>query len=293
MSKPPTIYRHLCYGRDEEEKYKDIAVIDYWWGLRELAASFEVDQFLTISGTAPSRDQQKEIAYVQILHYTVYVKSAGAFYQIEQMEQLLDPAFIDSASFELRMFKTKEAFDALHTDLYQAVCALANQLLTLLNRKGYKQLEKYDHRKRVAATTSELKHWLKMNSHPDSSLLRSLLFDCDKQLDIRHHSTHYGAVPIVVDAQKCNIYIQREFHIGEILTRFDLDLYKDKGGPLVTILESSKARATRLCKAVDKIYHYMYASDTFEDYMDDRGLKLKDSYKPYWQGGGNPGLIED
>jgi len=92
MSKPATIDRHLCHGQDEEEKYKDIAVIDYWWGLRELAAAFNVDNLTTVSGAPSSKEQLKEFAYLQILHYTVYVKLAGAFHQLEHMRELLPPA---------------------------------------------------------------------------------------------------------------------------------------------------------------------------------------------------------
>jgi len=283
MSKPATIDRHLCHGQDEEEKYKDIAVIDYWWGIRELAAAFYIGILTTASGATTTKDQQKEFAYLQILHYTVYVKFAGAFHQLEQMQQLLAPVSPPSRSFQLRMFEAKEAFDALHADLYQAVCALVNQLFTLLSRKHHKPPMRKKKRKLTGLTRRELKDWLKKNSHPDRTILSTMLDNCDDHLDIRHHATHYGYVPTSVDAQTGTIYIQRDFRIGDILTRFDLKLHDDQGGPLVTILEASKKRASTLCAEVNGVYQYIYDSDTFEGYMADRGLKLKDGYEPYWE----------
>jgi len=284
MSKPATIDRHLCHGQDEEEKYKDIAVVDYWWGLRELAAAFDIGTLTTVSGGALNEEQQEEFAYLQILHYTVYVKLVGAFHQLEQMQQLLAPVSSPSHSFQLRMFEAKEAFGALHADLYQAVCALANQLFTLLNRKHYQPLTKKNNQPWLTGLPpSKVKLWLKQNSHPDCATLSSVLDECDKQLDIRHHATHYGYVPTLVDAQTGTIYIQRDFQIGDILTRFDLKSYADQGGPLITILEASATRATTLCEKVDTIYKYIYTSNTFEGYMADRGLQLKDSYQPYWE----------
>jgi len=283
MSKPTTIDRHLCHGQDEEEKYKDIAVIDYWWGLRELAAAFNIDTLTAVSGAPPSEEQRKEFAYLQILHYTVYVKLAGAFHQLEQMQRLLAPISSPSHSFELRMFEAKEAFDALHGDLYQAVCALANQLFTLLNRKHYQPLVKKKQPWLTGLPPSKVKLWLKQNNHPDRATLRSMLDECDKQLDIRHHATHYGYVPTLADAQTGTIYIQHYFHIGDILTRFELKSYADQGNQLVTISEASKTRATTLCAKVDRVYQYIYDSNTFEGYMADRGLELKDSYQSYWE----------
>ena len=41
MPKPEKVDRHKCRGKDKEEKYKDLTDLDYWWGLRELAADFE------------------------------------------------------------------------------------------------------------------------------------------------------------------------------------------------------------------------------------------------------------
>lgn len=283
MSKPTTIDRHLCRGQEEEEKYKDIAVVDYWWGLRELAAAFDIGTLTTTSRATPTVNQQKESAYLQILHYTVYVKLAGAFHQLEQMQRLLAPTSQPSQSFQLCVFEAKEAFGALHADLYEAVCALANQLFTLLSRKHHKPPTKRKLPVLTGLTPSDVKRWLRENNHPDCVALSSMLDDCDRQLDIRHHITHYGYVPTLVDAQTGTVYIQRDFRIGEILTRFDLKLRAYVGGPLVKISAASEARATALCDEVEKIYRYVFTSDAFEGYMADRDLKLKDSYQPYWE----------
>ncbi|MCG2769265.1 MAG: hypothetical protein ABIK79_15655 [Chloroflexota bacterium] len=290
MSKPATIDRHLCHGQDEEEKYKDIAVVNYWWGLRELAAAFDIDTLTTTSGAAPTVDQKKEFAYLQILHYTVYVKLAGAFHQLEQMQRLLAPTSQPGRSFQLRVFEAKEAFGALHADLYEAVCALANQLFTLLSRKHHKQLIKDKKPVLTGLTSGQVKRWLKENNHPDRVALSSMLDNCDSQLEIRHHVTHYGYVPTLVDHQTGTIYIQRGFRKGEILTRFDLKLRANVGGPLVTISATSEAMATALCKEVDKTYRYVYTSDAFEGYLADRDLKLKDSYQPYWERNNTPNV---
>jgi hypothetical protein len=284
VSKPTTIDRHLCKGQPEEEKYKDIAVVDYWWGLRELATAFDIGTLTSISGASLTVDQQKEFAYLQILHYTVYMKLIGAFHQLEKMRQLLAPVPPSGHDFNLRMFEAHEAFDALHAGLYQAVCALTNQLFTLLKRRHHKPPERHKQATMpTGLTPSQVKRWLKKNSHPDHTVLSTALDNCNNQLDIRHHITHYGYVPTLADAQTGTIYIQRDFRTGHILTRFDLKLHADVGGPLVTILEASETRATKLCTEVDGIYKYIYDSNAFEDYMADRGLKLKASYQPYWE----------
>jgi len=290
MSKPTTIDRHLCKGQPEEEKYKDIAVVDYWWGLRELAAAFDIGTLTTVSGAPLTVGQQKEFAYLQILHYTVYVKLAGAFQQLERMRQLLPPVSPPSHDFQLRMFEAKGAFDALHAALYQAVCALTNQLFTLLNRQHYRPIRYRQQPKLTGLTLKNMRDWLNQNSHPDRAVLISMLNNCNDQLDIRHHITHYGYVPTLFVVRTGNICIQRDFHTGHILTRFDLKLHADLSGPLVTILEASETRATTLCAEVDRIYQFIYDSNSFEDYMADRGLKLKAS-QPYWERGNIPESI--
>jgi len=291
VSKPTTIDRHLCKGQPEEEEYKDIAVVDYWWGLRELAAAFDIGTLTTVSGASLTLDQQKEFAYLQILHYTVYVKLAGAFHQLEKMRQLLPPASPPNHDFPLRRFEAHESFDALHADLYQAVCALTNQLFTLLNRQCYNPIRYRGQPKLTGLTLRNMRDWLSQNSHPDRDILTSMLNNCNNQLDIRHHITHYGYVPTLFVVRTGNICIQRDFRTGHILTRFDLKLHADVSGPLVTILEASEMKATRLCAELDGVYKYIYDSNTFENYMADRGLKLKASYQPYWERGNIPESI--
>jgi hypothetical protein len=292
VSKPTTIDRHLCKGQLEEEKYKDIAVVDYWWGLRELAAAFDRGKLTTASGVPLTVQQQKEFDYLQILHYTVYVKLAGAFHQLEKMRQLLPPASPPSHDFELRRFEAHEAFDALHAGLYQALYALTNQLFTLLNRQHHKPVTHNKQPKLTGLTVRNMKCWLNKNSHPDRAVLRRMLDNCNNQLDIRHHITHYGYVPTLFVVRTGNICIQRDFRTGHILTRFDLRLHADLGAPLVTILEASETRATKLCAEVDGIYKYIYDSNTFEDYMADRGLKLEASDQPYWERDNHLGTID-
>ena len=282
MPKPEKIDRSLIHGKDKEEKYKDLTKLDYWWGLRELAADFDVENYETVSGAKLSDEQQREVAYVQLLHYTVYVKLSGAFYQMEQMERVLGTSGAGSRSIDLMVFEGKEAFDALHTDLYEAFCALVNQLYIMLSRSYYEPV-KMDQKKRSPMTLSDLRYWLRLNRHPDYKRLSSMLHACDSQLDIRHHATHYGAVPVYASMKSRNLYIQHNFRIGDFLTKYDIVSYMLNGGKMETLMDVSKPRVTRLCSGVNEIYRYIYLRDVFEGYMKDRALKLKDSYKPYWE----------
>ena len=288
MQKPLSIDRSMCHGQDEEEQFKDIAVVDYWWGLRELAAAFDVDKLTTDSEGVPSEEQREQFAYLQILHYTVYVKLIGAFHQLGNMQRPRAPASRPRDSIHLRMFEAKEAFDALHGDLYAAVCALGNQLFTLLNRTSYQQPRRNKQPTQAGLSPGKVKEWLRKNSHTHCAALTSMLDGCDAQLDIRHHAIHYSYVPTLVDNRTGAILVQRDFDIGDILTRFDLQSYADQGRPLVTIWDASEKRATALCEKVDAVYKHAYVSGVFEDYMAYQGLKLKDSYQPYWQRNGEP-----
>ncbi len=282
MDKPQTIDRHLCHGKDKEEKYKDLTALDYWWGLRELAADFDIANYLNNEAPDLSLKQEKDIAYVQILHYTVEVKLSGAFYQIENMDRLFSSSFIDGSSLDLRVFEAKEAFDALHGDLYQAVCALANELFMLLNRSHYTPI-KVDHTKPIAMSPSDLRYWLKLNRHKDYISISSMINDCDNLLDVRHHATHYGAVPVYANASNGILYIQKDFRMGGVLTKYDLGRYMKTGGAMSSLVEISRPRAVKLCARINDIYKFIYLSDIFEQFMSDRKVMIKDTYKAYWE----------
>ena len=282
MGKPQTIDRHLCHGKDKEEKYKDLTALDYWWGLRELAADFDIENYETASGDTLSLQQQNEIAYIQLLHYTVEVKLSGAFYQMEHMERLFGSPLADGASLDLRGFEAKEAFDAVNEDMYQASCAIANQIYMLLNRPEYTPI-KMDQRRPVAMSPSDLRYWLKLNDHPSFRTLSNMFNDCEKQLDIRHHATHYGAVPVFADRQTGILYLQKHFRIGELLTKYDVLRHKKSGKPMANLLEAAKPRVTALCACMNRIYRHIYLGDIFENYLQARGLRLKESYMPYWE----------
>ncbi|HPD22766.1 MAG TPA: hypothetical protein PLP60_14015, partial [Deltaproteobacteria bacterium] len=236
MPKPEIIDRNKCSGKDKEEKYKDLTALDYWWGLRELAADFDIENYETASGDTLSLQQQNEIAYIQLLHYTVEVKLSGAFYQMEHMERLFGSPLADGASLDLRVFEAKEAFDAVNEDMYQASCAIANQIYMLLNRPEYTPI-KMDQRRPVAMSPSDLRYWLKLNDHPSFRTLSNMFNDCEKQLDIRHHATHYGAVPVFADRQTGILYLQKHFRIGELLTKYDVLRHKKSGKPMANLLE--------------------------------------------------------
>lgn len=281
MGKPQTIDRHLCHGKDKEEKYKDLTALDYWWGLRELSADFDIANYTSIEGQVLSPKQENNIAYIQILHYTVEVKLAGAFYQMENMERLFSSDFIEGSSLDLRVFEAKEAFDALHGDLYQAVCALANELFMLLNRSNYTPI-KVDHTKPIAMSPSDLRYWLKLNKHKDYINISSMINDCDNLLDVRHHATHYGAVPVYANAKNGILYLQKDFKMGGMLTKYDLGRYLKTGGAMSSLVEISRPRATKLCARINDIYRFIYLSEIFEQFTTDQKVMIKDSYKPYW-----------
>ncbi len=282
MPKPETIDRKRCHGKDKEEKYKDLTALDYWWGLRELAADFDITNYETLTGEELTQKQQNEIAYIQLLHYTVEVKLSGAYYQMDNMEKLFSSPLDENSSLDLRVFEAKEAFDALHEDLYQASCAIANQLYMLMNRSYYTPV-KVDPRKPVAMSPSDLRYWLKTNKHPDFKLLSRLLTDCDNQLDIRHHATHYGAVPVFANKETGVLYIQRDFRIGDLLTKYDVGRHMKTGGKMVNLVESSKPRAKELCKQINKTYKYIYLNNILDQFMKDHSLNIKESYKTYWE----------
>lgn len=288
MPKPEKIDRNKCQGKDKEEKYKDLTAQDYWWGLKELAADFDVANYLPAAGGELKSQQHNEIAYIQLLHYTVMVKLAGAFYQMEQIQRFFNIPLDGKSSLDLRVFEAKEAFDALNEDMYQASCALANQLFMLLNRSSLKPV-KVDYSKPVALSPSELRYWLKLNNHPDSKSLSAKFNDCDAQLDIRHHATHFGAVPVYAESKTGILYIQKNFRIGELLTKYDVLRHKRFGKPMVTLVEAARPRAINLCIYTNKIYKYMYQKDIFEKYLDDRGLMLREDYRPYWEREEEPG----
>ena len=282
MGKPQTIDRHLCHGKDKEEKYKDLTALDYWWGLRELAADFDIANYLNNEGPDLSPRQEKDISYIQLLHYTVEVKLSGAFYQIDTMERLFSSSLEGGTSLDLRVFDAKEAFDALHGDLYQAVCAIANELFMLLNRSNYTPI-KVDHTKPIAMSPSDLRYWLKLNRHKDYIAISSMVNDCDNLLDIRHHATHYGAVPVYANAKNGVLYLQKDFHMGGMLTKYDLGRHLKGGGAMSSLVEISRPRAVKLCSRINDIYKFVYLSDIFEQFMVDRKIAINESYKPYWE----------
>lgn len=282
MPKPETIDRHRCHGKDKEEKYKDRTALDYWWGLRELAADFDINNYETSSGEKLTQQQENEVAYIQLLHYTVEVKLSGAYYQMEHMERLFNSPLGSDSSLDLRVFEAKEAFDAVNEDMYQASCAIANQIYMLLNRPEYTPI-KVDQRRPVAMSPSDLRYWLKLNRHPSFRTLSNMFNDCEKQLDIRHHATHYGAVPVFADKDTGVLYLQKDFRIGELLTKYDVLHYKKSGKPMANLLEAAKPRVTALCACMNRIYRHIYLGDIFENYLQARGLRLKESYMPYWE----------
>jgi len=281
MGKPQTIDRHLCHGKDKEEKYKDLTALDYWWGLRELAADFDIANYANADGGELTQRQEREIAYVQLVHYTVEVKLSGAFYQMEIMERLFSSPLDESSSLDLRVFEAKEAFDALHGDLYQAVCAISNELFMLLNRDAYRPI-KVDRTKPIAMSPSDLRYWLKINKHRDYIHISDMINNCDNQLDIRHHATHYGAVPVYANAATGILFLQKDFRMGDMVTKYDLGRHLKKGGLMSSLVEMSRPRAQKLCAHINDVYRYIYLSDIFEQFATDRKLTLGKEYAPYW-----------
>jgi hypothetical protein len=282
MPKPHRIDRHLCQGKEKEEKYKDLTALDYWWGLRELAADFDIANYENTEGDSLTDRQEREIAYIQLLHYTVEVKLGGAFHQLETMERLFSQPLGEGASLDLRVFEAKEAFDALHGDLYQSVCAVSNELFMMLNRDTCTPI-KVDRTKPIAMSPSDLKYWLKINRHKDYLMISDLISECDELLDIRHHATHYGAVPVYANPATGVLYIQGHFKMGAMLTKYDLGRHLKRGGTMVDLVEASRPRAKNLCSRINEIYAFIYLTDLFEEYMEHRRLTIAGGYLPYWE----------
>jgi hypothetical protein len=130
---------------------------------------------------------------------------------------------------------------------------------------------------------SDLRYWLKLNKHKDYLAISSMINDCDNQLDVRHHATHYGAVPVYANAKTGILYLQKNFHMGGFLTKYDLGRYLKTGGAMSSLVEISRPRSSMLCSRINDIYKFIYLSDLFEQFMTDRKIAIKDSYKPYWE----------
>jgi len=211
----------------------------------------------------------------------VEVKLSGAFYQMEIMERLFSSPLDESSSLDLRVFEAKEAFDALHGDLYQAVCAISNELFMLLNRDAYRPI-KVDRTKPIAMSPSDLRYWLKINKHRDYIHISDMINNCDNQLDIRHHATHCGAVPVYANAATGILYLQKDFRMGDMVTKYDLGRHLKRGGIMSSLVEMSRPRAHRLCAGINEIYKHIYLSDIFEQFCLEKKVTVNDAYKPYW-----------
>ena len=135
MIKPENINPALCTvqdflpnDKDHNQIYKEIVHMDFWWGVLELAGGFDIVFFSMKDGSGLPLPVQRELSYIQLLHYTVFIKLAGAHFQLDNMQRYLLPEKIEKYSSEHRAFFMKECFDAIHSDLYQSVTALSNQL---------------------------------------------------------------------------------------------------------------------------------------------------------------------
>ncbi len=59
-------------------------------------------------------------------------------------------------------------------------------------------------------------------------------------------ATHYGAVPVFADAKTGILYLQRNFRIGDLLTKYDVKPSRQKtGGKMANLVEASRPRAKR------------------------------------------------
>lgn len=289
MEKPRIINPALCnvsdflpYDKNHNELYKDTIKMDYWWGVLELAGSFDYNNFVSISGKSFLPLSQREISYLQLLHYTIYMKLAGAHFQIEQMQRYLLPEQIENYSSEHRAFMMKECFDALHSDLYQSITAFSNELYILLNRSFYVPT-KVDETRQISMSPSDLLFWLKTNNSKYYPKLRSFLLKCEKYLDIRHHLTHYGVIPVSRDPHTGNIFLQQEFSIGKFLTKFDLMSYHIEGNPMISANSASEIRILGITTEFNNMFQFIYLSTIFEDYLEEKKLKLIETWSPYWE----------
>lgn len=288
MLKPEHIDPALCTvkdflpnDKDHHQIYKETVHMEYWWGVLELAGGFDHTFFVMTDNDDLPYQVQRELSYLQLLHYTVFIKLAGAHYQIEHMQRHLLPEMIERYSFEHRAFIMKEGFDALHSDLYQSVTALTNQLYILIHRADLKPV-KVDEKKQISMAPSDMLYWLKINKHKHLPTIKAILLKCERCLDIRHHITHYGVIPVYRDPESGGIFMQKEFHMGGVLSKYDLQAYHYGGGPMVSVIEASEKRLRCLEDEINNLYRYMFRSGVIEDYFRYRGIVLRDIYQPYW-----------
>lgn len=271
----------LPNDKDHNQIYKDIVHMDFWWGVLELAGGFDYVLFCTNNSEGIPYKIQRELSYIQLLHYTVFIKIAGAHLQLQNMQSYLRPDKIQNYSSEHRAFFMKECFDALHSDLYQSVTALANQLFILMNRSGYKPV-KVDESKQISMSPSDVLYWLKLNRHQHFLAIKSILLKCERFLDIRHHLTHYGVIPMYRDPVSGDILLQKEFQMGRILNKYDLQEYHYGGGAMISAVEISEKRLEGLMDEIDNLYRHMFSSNMIEEYFNDRGISLTEAHRPYW-----------
>ena len=288
MIKPKIIEPALCnihdflpYDKNNKELYRNVIKVDYWWGLLELAGAFDSHNYITASGKSLAESSHREISYLQLLHYTVYMKLAGAHFQVEQMQRYLLPEQISDYSSEHRAFMMKECFDALHSDLYQSITACSNELYILLNRSYYEST-KFDGARQISMSPSDLLFWMKHNNNTYYSKIRSFFLKCERYLDIRHHTTHYGVIPVSRDLETGNIFIQQEFLVGNVLTKYDLMSYHYRNNPMISALDASEARLSGITAELDRLYQFIFLSTIFEDYLENRKLNFINTYSPYW-----------
>ena len=286
--KPENINPALCTVRDflpndkdHNQIYKEIIHMDFWWGVLELAGGFDIIFFSMKDGSDLSVQLNRELSYIQLLHYTVFIKLAGAHFQWENMQRYLLPDIIEKYSSEHRAFFMKECFDAIHSDLYQSVTALSNQIYILMDRADLKPV-KTDEKKQISMSPSDILYWLKLNNHQYFLTIKSIFKKCEKFLDIRHHITHYGVIPVYRDTRSGNILLQKEFQIGGVLNKDDLKAYHYGGGPMISAVEISEKRLNGLVDEINNLYKYMFKLNIIEEYFLHKGLSIKETYQPYW-----------
>lgn len=280
MPKPDTIDRRQCRGLADEEAYKELVAADYWWAFRELAAHFAENHLRTVTGAEPSGEYQREFGRLQILHYTVHAKLAGSYHQLAQMSNHFPVKGSSDQEMQMRLFEIREALDALHNNLYQAVLALATEVFIILGGNI---------NPKRAPGIATVKEWLRMQN---KTRLRNLLEAAEKALDIRDHVTHLGAIPMLLIEATGNLEVRECADWTTVLTRHDL---RDRApsGETTGVLDSSKSRIRMACSCVNDVYQALYEEGAVEQYLSERGLCLDAGWRPYWDRGGHFGNGDD
>lgn len=122
-------------GTPLEEEFKFKLRLVFWWGVRELAGAFDPQLLRQADGAPPPTELVEEWTEgLYPLHAGVFTRLAGAHHQLD----LLREALAGSEEGPLKPLQVVEAFEAMLSNLYQAMETAGKETFRLLWRKNWK-----------------------------------------------------------------------------------------------------------------------------------------------------------